>query len=62
MKDEISDDDYKFAENVFMPRNKMLKTPFINFINDYPNLFPLFRLLLHKLNLAIHQELVVNDL
>ena len=33
---------------VNMPRNKVINTPFLKFLDKYPNLFPLLRLLLKK--------------
>ncbi|GAG79513.1 unnamed protein product, partial [marine sediment metagenome] len=36
---------------VTMPRNKAINTPFLNFLQSHPNMFPLLQLLIQRLGL-----------
>ncbi|MCK5636652.1 MAG: PKD domain-containing protein, partial [Thermoplasmatales archaeon] len=36
---------------VTMPRNRAITSPFLNFLQNHPNLFPILRLLLQRLGL-----------
>ena len=38
--------------SVTMPRNKVINTPFLNFLSSHPNLFPILTLLLQRLGLV----------
>lgn len=37
--------------SVTIPRNKAINKPFLNFLDNHPNIFPLLRLMLQKLGL-----------
>jgi len=36
---------------VIMPRNRAINTPFLHFLQNHPNMFPILRLLLQRLGL-----------
>ena len=40
-----------FKVTVTMPRNRAITSPFLNFLQNHPNLFPILRLLLQRLGL-----------
>ncbi|MCK4365895.1 MAG: Zn-dependent exopeptidase M28, partial [Thermoplasmatales archaeon] len=37
--------------SVTMPRNRAITSPFLNFLQNHPNLFPILRLLMQRLGL-----------